>query len=359
MVGNNTSVGMNRTLNAVQQSELSPANTPGVIVLQWLTYAFWGWTILSLIWLTYIVIANIILGSDMTPVIPYAIASVLVLFPLSFTLDLFYGRKEQARKTGAATVVMVIHAVLFAVCGIGVLIGAVFTTIELFISDATNTDIQVTILLTLLFSAVFYGLTFIRTLNPSPKVPIAKSFKFIMAFFIGLFLVLAFIGPVAKSITTKDDRAIESNLPLIGFAIERYVSENDNLPASLADISLSEPEAKKLIEQGLVQYKPEPGAIEKQLPRVGGDNKLTNYEYRYQLCATYKVASKKSGSGYYNPPKDDNSEYQEYLAATPHAAGEVCYKLKTNVTRKTQLTTSSSRGASSQYQDEDPGAWVR
>jgi len=27
-------------------------NSPGLLVLQWLTYAFWGWTVLALAWLT-------------------------------------------------------------------------------------------------------------------------------------------------------------------------------------------------------------------------------------------------------------------------------------------------------------------
>ncbi|MGH7250207.1 MAG: hypothetical protein ACREGC_04480, partial [Minisyncoccia bacterium] len=105
-------------------------NTPNVIVMQWLTYAFWGWTALSLSILTGIVLANFINKADMGSFTPYAIAAVLVLLPISFVCDYFYSKHEPGKNTGSAMVVMVIHAVLFALFGVGALIGIVFSLVQ-------------------------------------------------------------------------------------------------------------------------------------------------------------------------------------------------------------------------------------
>lgn len=297
-------------------------NTPGLIVLQWLTYAFWGWTILSLLWLAFIVIANFIVGDDMSSVIPYAIASTLVLLPLSFVLDAVYGRKETVKKTGVATVVMVIHAVIFALLGIGVLIGAVLVFIQMLIDPATDNRYQTTTLATLALSAVIYGLTFFRTLNPSHSARVSRWFKYVMAVVIGAFIVLAFVGPVAKSVTTRDDRVIAANIGDVSNAVNDYVSTKQKLPGSLSDVSLSG-DAKTIVDKGFVRFKAE-----------GMKKNEYGDEYRYQLCVTYKAAQGSSQSYARGTP-----DYSSYLYVSEHPAGEVCYKLSARVTTEDNQTT--------------------
>ena len=68
-----------------------PKPMAGNIILQWLTYAFWGWALLGINWLIFIVVFSLLAHQDQTEVIPYAIAAVLVLLPISVVCDFFYG----------------------------------------------------------------------------------------------------------------------------------------------------------------------------------------------------------------------------------------------------------------------------
>lgn len=55
-----------------------PSNNIGIMVLQWLTYAFWGWTVLALSILTTTIVASLIDKAETGGFTPYGIASVLV-----------------------------------------------------------------------------------------------------------------------------------------------------------------------------------------------------------------------------------------------------------------------------------------
>lgn len=293
------------------------SSSAGVILLQWLTYAFWGWTLLSLVWLLFIVIASLVTSNDVTGMVPYAIAAALVLLPISVLCDLFYGRHEPIRKTGASMVVMIIHAVIFALFGIGMLISGVLTIVQIAIggSSAEN-DFQTVWLWTSLLSALVYGLTFLRTLNPLPHLQLGRIFPFVMTAIVGLCIILGFVGPVSKASLTRDDREIVSSIDSIRDAVDDYVQENKALPVSLQAVALS-PNQKSLVDRGLLTYQSD------------GEKKVADnngVEYRFQLCAQYK---EKGGSG-----KDDynnRTEYNSYLYVTDHPAGNVCYKLSASI----------------------------
>lgn len=296
----------------------SGSSSAGVIILQWLTYAFWGWTILSLVWLLYIVVASLTTSYDATGMVPYAIAAALVLLPISVICDLFYGPREPVRKTGAAMVVMVIHAVIFALFGIGMLISGVLTIVQIAIGSSGEHEFQVVWLWTSFISAAIYGLTFIRTLNPAPKLRIGRIFPFVMTAIVGLFIILGFVGPVTKASLTRDDREIVSSMNGIKEAVDRYVETNKSLPTSFEGVSLT-PNQKSLVDRGLVTYKSDG---ERPLTENGGGR-----EYRFQLCANYK---EKSGEG-----REDygvsKHEYESYLYISDHVAGNVCYKVSTTL----------------------------
>lgn len=279
-------------------------NTAGVIVLQWLSYAFWGWLAVGLIWLISIILVNAIAGDSVNGVIPYATAATLVLLPIAFVTDLFYRKYEPLKKTGAAMVIMVIHAVLFAILAIGTLVITVFTAINLGINTDPH-DVETVTMLTALFATILYIVIFLRILNPFKSAKPSLVFGISMLAVALVLLIFAVTGPIIKSISTRQDRLIEANLTSVQTDINNYARSNNSLPKSLTDVDFSQ-KAKELIDKNLVEYTP--------------DN--LNHQ-RYQLCVTY-TATKGQKSSY-----PDNSSY--YLSTYNHPAGRVCYKVNANI----------------------------
>lgn len=306
----------------------------GTIILEWLTYAFWGWTVLALSVLTTTVLASFIVDADTSGFTPYGIAAVLVLLPISFVTDYFYSKKEIQKKAGAEMLVMVVHAVLFALFGIGALIGAVFATVQLLTSSADTASVQVGLFSCLIIS-VYYAITFLRALNPARLALVQKFYKFIMLATVGLIVILAFVGPVAQEVSRRDDKLIEAGIGDVSRAINNYAQKNKELPKDLNQLDLSGDE-KKLIEKELVEYKPE-GPVQQTINRTSPSTSTSRIrqpinprvEYRYQLCANFAKESR----GYekdYSSPALRGSEYDTYVSAYSHPAGEVCYKVKTS-----------------------------
>lgn len=300
---------------AISVEPKTQVNTPGVLILQWLTYAFWGWLIIGLIWLITVILTNAITGADVSGIVPYAIAATVVILPIAFVTDLFYRKYEPAAKTGAATVIMVIHAVIFALLGIGALITSAFTGLNALINIENGSDVVTIVVLSSLFATLVYAAAFLRTLNPFKKPIGTRIYSFAMLGVALLLLALAIIGPVVTTISTRGDRLIENNLPYVENAIQDYVRENDKLPTSLDQVSIFEEEAETLVKSGEVKYIAE-GITEDTV--IGGTY------LRYQLCVTYDHAYKD-----YADTTGRTERYTTYLRATPHDAGEVCYKLQT------------------------------
>ncbi len=311
--------------NKVATNHESAANSAGLIILQWLTYAFWGWMLLAFTWLLYIVLASTIQGSDTTDMIPYAIASSLVLLPISFVCDWFYGKKEPQKKTGAAMVVMVIHAVIFALFAIGSLISAVLILVQMMISTSDDTSGQMVWLTTLFISSLVYAATFFRTLNPLPKLRFHRMYPLGMAVLITVLIVLGFVGPVAQASLTRDDRDIVRYLPDVANEINNYIGKSNELPGSLDDISFTGG-SKEIINRTLVKYK-KVGASTKSYSDVTSNNNLNKSTfYRYQLCVNFK---QKHETGEYRISSSSREgEYSNSLYIYDHPAGEVCYKLE-------------------------------
>lgn len=308
--------------------EVHKQASAGHIVLQWLTYVFWGWTILGLVWLMVIVLGNAITGNDTSGMVPYAIAASLVLLPISVVCDVFYSRHELRKKTGASMVVMIIHAVIFALFGIGALISGILLAIELFIGTSSSSGSWTTVwLYSFLASAVVYALTFLRTLNPFHSFKIGRWYTIFMVLVVGVFIALGVVGPLAQARLTKDDRRIETNLSVISSAVERYTQDKKALPTNLSQIDLSgSPDAGALISDNLVTYRPE-GSVKSTNTFRQDRATAPDTDYRYQLCVTYKKASADRYASSYN----SGEEYDSYPSVGNHPAGEVCYKLKTTI----------------------------
>jgi len=304
-------------------SDLTPqSSSAGTLVLQWLTYAFWGWFIGALTWLLGVLFTNAILGEAVNTVIPYAIAATIVLLPLAFICDFFYRKHEPLRKTGAAMVIMLIHAVIFALLAIGALILAVFTGLNSII-NATDDSASVTsvIVYTAGSSAVLFGLAFLRTLNPFKQRLGAVIYGWGMLGLTLVLLTLAIVGPVMQSVSTRNDRTTEEAITLVSYGVQNYTMQHQKLPENLDQISVASDKAETLINEGKVEYIAEDTTETMSYP--------TTKTHHYQLCVVYDHEAK--GAQYQDTYNDwdaePGSDYKSYPQTTPHDAGRVCYKL--------------------------------
>jgi len=296
-------------------------NTAGILVLQWLTYAFWGWLILALIWLMAAILASFILNESVTDNIPYAIAASVVLLPLAFITDHFYRKHEPLKKIGGAAVIMIIHAVLFAILGIITLITTVFASINLALeTGSSDSDSALVGIISTGFATLLYAAAFLRTLNPFKSTKPLRIYTIAMLSLTVLLLILAIVGPLAKGFATRNDRLIEENLSSVENSISSYVEENKKLPDSLDDVTLSSDEAKQLVEDNLVEYKKETSVIKTT-------ENTTTTQHRYQLCVEYSAAKGESGS--LSSYRINDEKYSSYASTSTHDAGEKCYKLYT------------------------------
>lgn len=305
----------------------SSENSAGVIVLQWLTYAFWGWTLLAVNTLIFMVIFSLLKHVDLSSIIPYAIASVLVLLPISLVCDLLYGKREPAKKTGPAVLVMVVHAVIFALFAIGSLIAGVFNIVQMMVSTVSDPESMTALIISFTLCTLLYGFTFLRTLNPLPALRLPKVYPIAMSVIIIGFIIAAFVGPIATSAQTRDDRDITANLYNVSSAIDGYTTTNNKLPESLNDVTL-EGATSAIVQKGLVTYiKEDTSSVSKSVQSSSYDGVNYTY-YRYQLCVNYK--EKDASQNIYTPygTQASPNSYSSSPDTNGHPAGKVCYKLE-------------------------------
>lgn len=327
----------NPTTPALTTVPSQPANPPVAqqktsashVVLQWVTYAFWLWTAWALISLVVSVLIQTVVPDTNTGEFSlYALAATLVLLPVATICDLMYSKNEEQHKRGAATAVMLIHAVLFALLTVGALISAVFALITFVVSASANEGIT-TWFVSSLIATVIFGALFTRTVF-GVKIP-----HFRKALVIGMsvvtigFTIAAFVGPVATMVQTKDDKLIRENIGSVARDIDDYVNKNSKLPESLNDIAATG-DTKILIERNLVTYTPENNAI---LPNTSTLSTRTLYlsesrKYNFTLCATYKADYNTEESAFSSYATDsDGSEAASSFYLYGNKKGKQCYKL--------------------------------
>lgn len=306
----------------------APHPHTGTVILQWLTYAFWGWTVLAMSFLTATVFESYIGDSNIDAGAPYAIAAVLVLLPMSVICDIFYSKQEPVKKAGGASLVMIIHAVLFALIAVGSLITGVFSVVNMLTSSSDSAGTKVTLytsaVVTLLYVAVL-----LRTLRPIKFAWVRRYFIIFMVLVVGIITVFGIIGPVNNARITKNDRLIEGSLGSLSDSVNTYADKNHQLPNNLGVLDLMG-DAKKLVTDNLVTY--QPNTIQ---PSIVADNyspsdlviPKTNSTYYYQMCVDFKKANGQSDGSSANSVDQDG--YVSYLYVYAHGAGKTCYKVKT------------------------------
>lgn len=308
----------------------------GLVVLQWLTYAFWGWAVLALSSLTAAIIANFINKADVGDFMPFAIAALVVLLPVAFVCDSLYSKKEPTKKTGAAMAVMLIHAVIFALCGVAALITVVISVFLIIIGTDSDTKGILVTLFSALIVSIYYAATLARTLNPAQFPSISKAFRFGMMATVGIIILLGIVGPVARERSLRNDRLIEDNLSSLSSDIGSYARANNKLPSDLSELTNIQEGPKNIIEKNLVEYRPNTKTDEaiqafgsvSSLKDALNSNLNSRKIFYYELCVTYKEESSsgtRHKSDYYSL-----DGYDTYIDTYGHPAGRHCYKIKTN-----------------------------
>ncbi len=335
-------------------------NSGGVLVLQWLTYAFWGWFGVSTIWLAATVFTYFVTHSssvEWSGLLAYPLAAVIILFIIALITDILYRRREPVKKVGAANVIMLLHVVPFVLIAISGLITVVFCLITMVLNSSPlkTTDGPFITMLTSLVGVLIYATLAARVFFGGRKAvvrTVALSLFGVLA--IGL-IIAALVGPASDAVRTKQDRLIEEALPSLSSDIRSYVSKNNKLPEKLTDITHTDTDnsamVQQMIDEKLVTYKPN------TLPSSTGNTynpddeamtttkssagasilpyPTTGKKYYYQLCVTYK-GEKKSSYNYTNDMNSTTSgnagvasdyRYNTVYSISSHPAGNVCYNL--------------------------------
>jgi hypothetical protein len=319
---------------------------PGMLVLQWLVYAFWGWTVLAVSWLAAMVVTFLFdvdgIGDALGEPVAYALASTLVLFGISLASDIFYSKREPLHKTGATTVIMVIHAVLFALFGIGWLIAAVFGGVQLLIGEADSTNDALSLIVTAILVCVVYGVTLLRTLRPVAHTVLPRLYWIFMGIVVTALLIAAAVGPAARVRLAKADEQLEQGLPTLSAAINTYTTKEDKLPTSLDNVKSDlRGDARAIVDANKVKYTPKEKLVDTSVgarETVLDDDRSVgiapiiqdgNSIYHYELCVTYATESDYYKDGGDIRPAIGREGYDTSPDTYSHPDGEVCYDLQT------------------------------
>lgn len=294
-------------------------SSPLEIIVQWLTYAFWALLLLSVIWLVATIVNLIIRDQVLHDVTPYVVAATFVLTPMAVVSDWLYRRREPSKKAGMAAVVMVVHAVLFALIAIGTLVSAVFTWVASVLETSQDTSIHMVSLVSLMIASLLFAMLFVRVISPQRPKWLAAAYAVIMTVVALILLTWGVLGPVAQFMERKNDRRIVDFAPAVYDGIDSYIQENQRLPGSLKDVRDISTDAQALIDDKLIEYKK---------GEAVAATESRDKEFRYELCVTYQYASSKGARSESFGAFSGSGGYQEYLFIPSYPAGEVCYKLK-------------------------------
>ena len=302
--------------------------------------------------LSYFVFGDSLSQSNSLTYLAYPLASVTVMLVLAVVTEVLYGRREPAHKVGAASVLTLIHVVLYVLAAVGSLIAALFALISyLLSSDTTGTTEKGmhVMLWTGLAVAVIFGLTAARIMFGGGKSLLRKVQLIVMVAAAVGTIAACILGPVVTLQVTKDDRLIEAGLPSLDSAIQYYTYENGKLPERFDQLNLDnvytrESEVGQLVARNLVEYTPNsktstpidtPSPIDKSTSPVAGVSLSYSKLHFYQLCVTFQRAkqSERSGGIEIMPAVDSSStgigtsgsSSSLYLEINKHDKGRVCY----------------------------------
>lgn len=318
---------------AVAAKSESKSMNPKQIVLQWLSYTLWSWSLITIATLlssslTYFLVSGSKDDGSYEWQL-YFVAAMICLVPAAFFVDRVFAKHEQPKKHGFAAVVMVLNAVGVFLAALGSTIAFVIGLFRLILSTGDTTGTQVLIISSLVVSILTFAL-FFRILNLEKFKAFTTIYRYTMLGVSVLALILTFVGPFVRELSLKQDRLIESGLEGVSSAIKSYANKNDKLPETLDDLDFStyQSSARDLARSGAVEYKPEGSTVDVDtLSNPKSSFARTTTVYRYQLCVTYKAAKQAAYDTYESA---DSDGYLTYVSTYSHPKGRECYKLKTS-----------------------------
>lgn len=316
---------MSAKLSAKKGKE--PISTPAFVTMQWLSYAFWALASIAIVYLVS-VITNYVLNVDTTvttEAVAYAVAASFIVLPLAFTLDVFFSRHEDDNKSNASSVVMVVHAVGFAVISVIALITAVFNLINMVLNDYDDKGLWIAVVAAVT-TCVLFGILFIRTIKPELFPRLREYYRYLILALILIAGFWAIFGPGAKALDTKQSRGVRDSMMQITSAVDNYVTSNGTLPKDIdammsagyyfGDVSTSQ--MKDYIVRGVLSYEPNTKAF------TEADGVKTFY---YKICGTFD-RDLMMGGGMTNMMAREDGYYNS-LDLGNVTAGTHCYDMAT------------------------------
>ena len=300
------------------------SNSPAVAIFQWLTYAFWGWTA-ALTAALVTIVANFVLdgySSDVASSI-LIIVAVVVLLPLALIFDHVFSRHERDHKTGIGMLLMVLHAVIFALVAVGGLATALFSGVSaILFSDDINGNL--TALATAATVMVLFGLIFLRIMRPVTKSGLRTVVRSVLLLIVGAALVGAIVGPAAQAVVRQQDERTLRALQNVDFVIGNYVIKQKSLPDTFQDAAreTSDDTSREAIERSLTDGRLTYTANIRE--PLKAEFETTLY---YEVCATFDFADKDRGQFSFGL-KADNDGFTQGITDISRDAGQTCYSLK-------------------------------
>jgi len=289
--------------------------TAGVFILQWLTYVLWA--ALGLLATTALanLVALTLFGHTTPPLrdVIFATVATIILLIFALVIDLLYSKREELKKSGVSSVIMVIHSVLFT---IGLVISLVAATYSL-ANSLTETgpsqiDSQVSLAVACIAILISVALILRTSLIGSPKL--ARTIGRLSLITIPtVMLVISIFMVLPKSNVGQNDLLIDNNIFMISYGISSYTDSEGKLPESLNDIELIDVD-RRIIDEELIEYRPN--------TKPADDDR-----HYYQLCADYKTSTENSPFLAKNVLAPDKNGYSLYTGPTRHPAGNFCYKI--------------------------------
>lgn len=308
------------------------------IVLQWLSYSLWCWSLATIATLlssslTYYFVSGAKESGSYEWQL-YFVAAMICLVPAAFFVDRLFSKAEEPKKHGFSAVVMVLNAVGVFLAALGSSITFVISIFRLVLSPADTRGTQILLIsssiVALLSFALFFRILYLEKFKSFPAL-----FRYTMLGVSVLALIMTLVGPFVRELSLKDDRLLEEGLSSLNESIREYVTEKDTLPESLTQLDLddyNEDKARLIRDRNMVRYTKDPSSTSSEsnsssLNRTGTSSlrvTATITYLRYQLCVTYKGEKGTNYSSAY----DSREEYSQYLSNYYHPKGEVCYKLQ-------------------------------
>ena len=329
------------------------SSTSGSLILQWLTYAFWGWCVVVIGFATGVVANYFYAGRDAvdwSEPVAYSLAALVVLAIVALVTDLLYTRREPVVKTGVASMLMLVHTVIFVLAAIGLLILGLFAGIALMISSSPvdGYDGELTKLTASLVTAVLFAVLSGRVLWGTRRPRLALAARGVLIVSTIAVTALGIVGPLVTAQSTRGDRAIEQYLPVLANQINAYAGKHDKLPLTLRDVEGDSSDISRgvgqLIRENRVRYTPNTKAP-REVPKSAQSNtdivvpgEPTNGSrkvYSYRLCVDYVAARNQSA-----PYGQTDMKFRVGSDTSPdtytHGKGEQCYDLTTDYLPVTQ-----------------------